>query len=493
MMNKLGAILLLLAGVTNATNDECTSALRLYENEPVSGTNAFAVSDFNDRNACGPNSHLEGVWYEIIGTGEEVTLNICTENDRILNVGVFSACNSQSCVGFPSRQLRPASCDKNEYLSYQFLAERDRSYRVHIRANVIDFADAALGAEFTVFYKTTGSPTPAPSRLPPPADSSNTPPPTKPPTTASWSLVPYQTSNFGKVSTCKASPPTKYRIESRMVEYDYSLSKSALAAAAVAVEIEESLHQILSEKLLTCVYQDATYSIVQLGIGIRDRVISKNCTASGGNPCSVVRGGMDMEVAFPKNSGRRLSDAVYRDLILIFRDTLKSLGGEFEGFVDPEDQDEDDGENDSISSIEDEEDNSSLFLGLGIAIGVVVLLILFYCIRRAMQDDNEKVVEGVQTQDEETTVSPPDSPAYEVDYGDVNDNHVSLFETVRLEGADHDFRSCGNPECKHCKPESKPVFVSARESYDPAVGERRTFFEQVKNLAYNDGWATFDT
>ena len=53
-MIKLAPILLLFAGVSKANNDECTSAMRLYENEPVAGDNAFAGSDFSDRDACGP-------------------------------------------------------------------------------------------------------------------------------------------------------------------------------------------------------------------------------------------------------------------------------------------------------------------------------------------------------------------------------------------------------------------------------------------------------
>lgn len=508
MMKKVAAILLLLTGVSNANNDECTSALRLYENEPVHGDNSFAAADFTDRNACGPNSHLEGVWYEIIGTGEEVTLNVCAENDRTLSVGVFTACNSESCVGFPP--LKAASCKNNEYQSYQFFAARNRSYRVHIRANVINFVDSVLGAQFKVFYRTSSSPSLAPSPTKAPTNAS--PVRTMPPANMGGSLpgTPYQTSNFGKVATCMLSPPTSYLIETTEVAYEYTLPKDSLGAAAAAAEIEEALHQALSEKLLKCNYNEASYSIVQIAIGIRDRVSAKECQAGAGNPCSVVGGSMDMEVAFPSNGGRKLSDSLYHDMIQIFQDTLQSLGGKFEGFVETEDSTGSGGEEEDEEEakekekdddatytpiIEEEPENkkSSLILGLGIAVAVIVLIMILLCLRRMCRGgESEKIREGAQPeQDEESTV-PPDSPAREVDYDDFNDTRVGLFETVRLEGADHDFRSCGNPECKHCKPESKPIFVSTRESSEP-VSTKRNFSPISETLAYNDGWATFDS
>mmetsp|Transcript_19712 Transcript_19712/g.48440 ORF Transcript_19712/g.48440 Transcript_19712/m.48440 type:complete len:505 (-) Transcript_19712:136-1650(-) len=504
-MMKYRALLLLLTGVASARNDKCIFPYTLYENEPVSGDNSFAVKDFTDMDACGPNSHLEGVWYEIIGTGEEVTLKICTENQRLLSVGVFSACNSQSCLGFPPRQLRPASCDRNEYMTYQFFAERDRSYRVHVRANVIDFSKVSLGAQFKISYRTTGSPTAAPSKLVPTVSPTASEGTTKlPPSPISGLPInviqptPYEASNFGKISTCSTSPPTSYRVETETITYDYTLSKSPMSAAGVASEMEEILHQALSDKLMTCTFADPSYSVVEIGIGDRDRVTATSCTAGGANTCSIVRGSMEMEVAFP-NGGRRLNDDLYRDLIPIFRDTLQSLGGEFQGFTDPEsDVDDEDEDASAPKSIEQDsgDDNSSLFLGLGIAIGVIVLIALFICVRRMCRGETDKPLEGVHEppQDEESTVPQLDSPAHEVDDGDVNEGGISFFSTVKLEGSDHDFRSCGNPECKHCKPESRPVFISTRGIDEPIDENRATGnARHIDTSTYNDGWATFDT
>ncbi|CAJ1942796.1 unnamed protein product [Cylindrotheca closterium] len=514
MMNKYRAVLLLVVGFVSANNDECTSPLRLFENEPVSGDNSFAVSDFTDVDACGPNSHLEGVWYEIIGTGEEVTLSICTENQRLLSVGVFSACNSQSCVGFPARPVKPASCNRDEYLTYQFFAERDRSYRVHVRSNVIDFSSFTLGAEFKIFYRTSSSPTAAPtaSRTAAPTIGETTtrlPPVGSPITNLPInSQLPYLTSDLGKVSTCKSTPPTSSRVESETITYDYTLSKNPSSAAGTALEIEEALHQTLSDRLLTCAYSNTLYDVVEVAIGDRDTV--RVCSGSfAGNACSVVRGSMNMELAIP-NGGRRLNENLYADLIPVFQSTLQGFGGQFQGFTDSQSVVSDPVENDGVANDEiivydddynydddygyyvpaeeEPEETSPLLLGLGIAIGLIVLIILLLCVRRKLRGESDKPHEGVlePAQDEESTVKQIDSPAHEVDDEDINGDGVAFFSTIKLEGSDHDFRSCGNPECEHCKPESRPVFISTGAT-DETIDENKG----VETMAYHDGWAIF--
>ena len=85
-----------------------------------------------------------------------------------------------------------------------------------------------------------------------------------------------------------------------------------------------------------------------------------------------------MKVAFP-NGGRRLNDELLRDLMPIFRDTLASFGGQFEGFTDPalvvDDEEEEDDDGDGTYSpnrIEQEDpgdDTNPVVLGPGSGAG----------------------------------------------------------------------------------------------------------------------------
>jgi hypothetical protein len=258
---------------------------------------------------------------------------------------------------------------------------------------------------------------------------------------------------------------------------------------------------------LTCTFAQTLYSVFEIAIGDRDTVRGTSCRDGGaGKACSLVRGSMNMVLAFP-NGGRRLNDDLYRDLIPIFRSTLQGFGGEFLGFTgsdsvveednllnDDGDYDDDDDDDDYgyyvPNNIEEDsgDDTSPLLVGLGIAIGVIVLIMLLICLRRKLRGESDKPHEGVlePAQDEESTVKQIDSPAHEVDDGDVNEGMVGFFSTIKLERSDHDFRSCGNPECEHCKPESRPVFISTR-------GTNETIDENVEMQAHGDGWAIFDS
>jgi len=103
----------------------------------VNGDNSEANYDYNNQGVCGARSDRRAVWYEINGIGKEVTINLCTNNDKLTDFGVFRTCNTQNCLGAPPQQFGASDCDALESNEYSFLAENGESYYVHVRSDVL--------------------------------------------------------------------------------------------------------------------------------------------------------------------------------------------------------------------------------------------------------------------------------------------------------------------------------------------------------------------
>lgn len=102
----------------------------------VDGDNTEANFDYNNQGVCGPRSDRRAIWYEINGAGKEVTVNVCTKNEKLTDFGVFRACNTQNCLGFPPQQREIADCDAGQSNEYTFLANEGESYYIHVRSDV---------------------------------------------------------------------------------------------------------------------------------------------------------------------------------------------------------------------------------------------------------------------------------------------------------------------------------------------------------------------
>jgi len=133
------------------SNDRCIDSVLLVEGEMTNGDNSNANFDYNNQGVCGSRSDRRAVWYEINGIGKEVTVNICTNNDKITDYGIFRACNTQNCLGAPAQQLEAANCGVNDQESnpYSFLAIDEESYYVHVRSDVVFEGE---GSNFTIWY-----------------------------------------------------------------------------------------------------------------------------------------------------------------------------------------------------------------------------------------------------------------------------------------------------------------------------------------------------
>jgi len=124
------------------------------------GDNSFANYDYNNQGVCGSRSDRRAVWYEINGIGKEVTINVCTNNDKITDFGIFNTCNTQNCLGAPPQQLQATDCNGEESNTYSFLAENGESYYVHVRSDVVF---EGVGSNFTIWYtEPTDEPTSTP-------------------------------------------------------------------------------------------------------------------------------------------------------------------------------------------------------------------------------------------------------------------------------------------------------------------------------------------
>lgn len=490
---------MLLVWTVDATNDECSGALKLFENEPVSGDNGFATSDFNDDDACGPNSQDEGLWYEIIGTGEEIAVNLCTENKRILSVGVLSGCDSQGCLGFPPAATRASSCENDEYVEYAFFAENERSYFVHVRANVVEFSNIMLGAQFKISYR-NNAPTAAPTRHPTAAPTASQGPTNRPTMSAAPTIFPYEISGSGTLTNCVVSPPAEFRTVSETLDYDYKLPGTTIATApaATVAQIEKELQRILSADTMNCIYEDEPYTIVQISAGSADTVSADSCQTESGESCFLVNGSMDMIISFPGRR-RELSTEVFNDLIPIFRNALSTLNADFQGFtnIDTDDSENSQNGNDdtsvgsNIGENSDDKDPGALFF-LAVAVGVLVLLIGLFClqskIRKAKFEQHLKDVDDLDL-DPDLKMQ-VEAPGHQVDDEDLNDDKLQVFESVHLEKSSHDFRSCGKPDCRQCQAGSRPTFVPTHESAGLKDNNRSILGAQP--MTYNDGWARFD-
>eukprot|EP00980_Cylindrotheca_fusiformis_P004601 scaffold982_cov139-Cylindrotheca_fusiformis.AAC.14 len=134
------------------SNDRCVNARPLIANEPVDGDVSNANFDFNAQGVCGARSDRSALWYRITGTGREITVQLCTNNDKVTDFGVFLACNSQLCKGFPPVNTGEIfDCAQNKTLDYTFAAQEDTFYYVHVRSD-IESVDNPNGSQFTVGY-----------------------------------------------------------------------------------------------------------------------------------------------------------------------------------------------------------------------------------------------------------------------------------------------------------------------------------------------------
>lgn len=176
MMHRIISIsvtLLLLAGsgvfvFATPSNDRCIDSVTLTRGENVDGDNSEANFDYNNQGVCGARSDRRAVWYEINGIGKEVTVYLCTNNEKLTDFGVFRACNTQKCLGFPPQQREIASCDADESNEYVFIAEEGESYYIHVRSDVLFEGE---GSNHTIWYtEPTDAPTPAPEEGAPSTD-----------------------------------------------------------------------------------------------------------------------------------------------------------------------------------------------------------------------------------------------------------------------------------------------------------------------------------
>jgi hypothetical protein len=80
-------------------NDDCTGAIAIVCNTPISATTAFAAAEVGVA-TCGATITSPGVWYTVMGNGGLITASLCTGTGYDSKINVFSGdCANLVCVG----------------------------------------------------------------------------------------------------------------------------------------------------------------------------------------------------------------------------------------------------------------------------------------------------------------------------------------------------------------------------------------------------------
>lgn len=93
----LGLLLASTALLAQPANDACENAIAITCNSVVSGTTIDATDDAVAE--CGTTISAPGVWYSLVGTGEQVVVTTCPDNQYDTKLNVYTgACDALVCV-----------------------------------------------------------------------------------------------------------------------------------------------------------------------------------------------------------------------------------------------------------------------------------------------------------------------------------------------------------------------------------------------------------
>jgi hypothetical protein len=122
---------LIVADESMTGNDVCINAEEALVPSAVVGNTIGATHDFYSPNFCGRQSNQAGVWYEVMGNGDEYTLSVCTLNNVETDFGIFNECGNRNCSGYPESRL--ARCQDNDALTYTWQTIPNVEYYIHVR------------------------------------------------------------------------------------------------------------------------------------------------------------------------------------------------------------------------------------------------------------------------------------------------------------------------------------------------------------------------
>ena len=114
----------------------------------MDGNTSDANFDYNSQGVCGSRSNERATWHRIIGSGKEVTVTVCSNNNVITDLGIFYNCNDQLCLGHPPQQDEVSDCAQDHFVEYIFFAEDGEDYHVHVRGAWLN----GVGSQYTIKY-----------------------------------------------------------------------------------------------------------------------------------------------------------------------------------------------------------------------------------------------------------------------------------------------------------------------------------------------------
>jgi hypothetical protein len=282
--------------------------------------------------------------------------------------------------------------------------------------------------------------------------------------------------NIDGVATCRLDPPVNNTKIEEIVAFDYILIQigNSTDPSSKIKEVESDLHEILSKDILNCVYDnESSFSIFELGKGDPDILSTDGCGKFGveEDPCWLVNAKISLRISFTADgllNRRRLSNnEIFEHLIPILRNSLASLGAEFQGFTNLKSGGKISGkvenietENTSIiADIRDYVKNAGMWFFLCCA-GVAFLFIvtIIFTQRRRRQQKINKLINRIDNLD-----VPPEmkmkveGPGHLVNDEDLEkeEKGFNVEELPHLENGDRDL-----PNSKLCAVAVNPVFIA---------------------------------
>jgi hypothetical protein len=134
-----------LAQGNSPVNDRCVNATQLELSHPIDGNNINANFDFFNQAVCGRKSDGSAVWYAIRGNGNRYELSICSHTMENVDFGLFEACNSQTCFGFPIAESSGVPiiasteiqlCEQGQAAKYYWNTADGQNYYIHVRGYI---------------------------------------------------------------------------------------------------------------------------------------------------------------------------------------------------------------------------------------------------------------------------------------------------------------------------------------------------------------------
>jgi hypothetical protein len=303
------------------------------------------------------------------------------------------------------------------------------------------------------------------------------------PTETRWDIE--QDENGFVKSTCRNSPPNVFvnSLVSSMIEFDYFLYLPDVEmeqAEEAASSVKFDLHMSLTREPLTCDY-GSDLSIVELSSQDADTVFGRcpDLIPDSGESCWLVNAKMTA-ILYSRLSTTEVADQFVHWLTSILPslvDGVTILEIQFQGFTNLDLDGKETGEAQPTSTqpgpaalntgnipITEETTSFGGLVVLGVAAAILGVLLGLVIVRR--KNRREAYLRRVN-EVKDLDLDQEEKAEMEQKSGLVNDNDLyaidEAFQSVELEDAGHDYRTCASRNCELCQKRTQPILFVATD------------------------------